>query len=47
MKVKIISTFSAWREINVCSPQGLMLEPLLFNVVVNDMFPFVSKTKSF
>ena len=46
MKVKIISTFNARREINVSSPQGLVLEPLLFNVVVNVMFSFVSKTKS-
>ena len=44
-KVKLNSTFSAWKEIKVGVLQGLVLDPLFFNVFVTDMFFFVNEAQ--
>ena len=44
-RVKINNAFSEWKEVKVSVPYGSVLEPLLFNVFVNDIFLFVNKTK--
>ena len=41
--VKISDARSAWETLAKCGPWGSILEPLLFNIIINGMFYFMEK----
>ena len=44
-RFKIENHFSNWREITTSVPQDSILEPLVFNIFINDSFLFVESSK--